>query len=239
MFSEFFAEFTNAAGLPEIFAEDRRQERYLAHVDALERCGSLFNLTAITDRGEAIRKHVIDSLYAAKAVSELSRGETVTLIDVGSGAGFPALPIATACDNVSVTALDSTAKKCGFISETAAACGVGIETIPERAEEAAERLRESFDFATARAVARLNILAELCSPFVKVGGYFIAMKGSASQEELSEAEHALKELSLVLERDEPYEIKDGGERHILIFRKTAPTHPRYPRKYAQIKKKPL
>ena len=111
--------------------------------------------------------------------------------------------------------------------------------IPGRAEDAVPRFRESFDFVTARAVARLNILIELCAPFVKPGGCFLAMKGSAAGEESLEASGGAAVLGLELEDVKRYTVKDGGDRSILVYRKTAPTPDVYPRRYAQIKKKPL
>ena len=240
MFDDFYSAFLEASGgLPEPFRTEETAKRLFIHLRELSEKGKLFNLTSITDPAESLQKHVIDSLYAAAAVSDLSSGEAQTLIDVGSGGGFPALPIAIACPEVEVTALDSTAKKCEFIAYTAALCGVTVKTIPERAETAASALRETFGFATARAVARLNILAELCAPLVKVGGYFLAMKGSAANEERLEAEEGTKKLGLSFERAVKYEIEDGGERSILIYKKTSPTPAAYPRRYAQIKKKPL
>lgn len=240
MFPEFYDELLSAShDLPESFTTAEKAEKYRIHICELEEKGKLFNLTAITDRAEAVRKHTVDSLYLAKTVSELSAGiDGATLIDVGSGGGFPALPVAVAC-GISVTALDSTVKKCEFISSVAEKCGVDVKTVPERAEEAVASRRETFDFATARAVARLNILAELCAPFVKVGGYFLAMKGSAADEELGEAKNAVSKLGLEFQRAERYEIEDGGERSILIFKKIAPTLKEFPRRFAQIKKCPL
>ncbi len=238
MFSEFYREYLGlAAPFPEEFGSDSVAERLYLHLSELSEKGKLFNLTAITDPHEALRKHVVDSLYAAAAVKELCASGS--LIDVGSGGGFPALPIAIACPEISVTALDSTAKKCEFISQTASLCGVTVQTVPERAEEAVASRRETFDIATARAVARLNILAELCAPFVKVGGYFLAMKGSAAEEERIEAEGGTRKLGLSFERAFGYEIEDGGERSILIYKKVSPTPAAYPRRYAQIKKRPL
>ncbi|MBQ7670725.1 MAG: 16S rRNA (guanine(527)-N(7))-methyltransferase RsmG [Clostridia bacterium] len=238
MFPEFYEELISASrGLPESFVSAEKAEKYYIHINELEEKGKLFNLTAITDRAEAIRKHTVDSLHLAKTVAELS-AEEKTLIDVGSGGGFPALPVAVAC-GIPVTALDSTAKKCEFISSVAEKCGVDVKTLPERAEEAVASRRETFDFATARAVARLNILAELCAPFVKVGGCFLAMKGSAADEELNEAKSAVAKLGLEFQRAERYEIEDGGERSILIFKKVVPTPSEFPRRFAQIKKRPL
>ncbi|MBQ7714659.1 MAG: 16S rRNA (guanine(527)-N(7))-methyltransferase RsmG [Clostridia bacterium] len=240
MFSDFYEIYlTSTAGLPDPFRTEKIARKLYRHLEELSEKGRLFNLTAIDDERDAVNKHTVDSLYAAEVVAELSKGESASLIDVGSGAGFPALPIATACGNIAVTALDSTAKKCEFISSAANVCGVSVSVLSERAEEAAKDLRETFDFATARAVARLNILAELCAPFVKVGGYFVAMKGSAAKEEANEAERAVKTLGLEFESAKNYAIKNGGERSIIIYKKIAPTPCGYPRRYALIKKKPL
>ena len=239
-FSDFYREFQSAASdLPEEFKTEERSRGYYTHLVELDRRGREFNLTAITDPAEALHKHVIDSLHAAKEVSHLAQGRRAALLDVGSGGGFPALPIAISCDNVSVTSLDATAKKCAFIADTAKRCGVMVDVLPDRAEAAAATRRESFDLVTARAVARLNILLEICAPFVTVGGYFIAMKGSAAEEERLEAECASKILGLSPEGSVEYEIKDGGRRSLLIYKKIAPTPASYPRKYPQIKKKPL
>ncbi len=238
MFSDFYREYLDAAGdLPEEFRSEETAKKLYCHLCELADKGRFFNLTAITDPHEALGKHVVDSLYAAAAVKELCG--VGSLIDIGSGGGFPALPIAIVCPDIRVTALDSTAKKCEFISNTAELCGVFVDTVPERAEEAAVSRRETFDVATARAVARLNILAELCAPFVKVGGYFLAMKGSAAEEERIEAEDGTNLLGLSFERALTYEIGGGGKRSILIYRKSSPTPAAYPRRYAQIKKKPL
>ena len=240
MFDDFYTAFLEASdGLPESFRTEEAAKRLFTHLCELSEKGKLFNLTAITDLSDALNKHVVDSLFTAAAVKELSPGTNASLIDVGSGGGFPAIPIAVACPAIDVTALDSTAKKCEFISDTAALCGVSVKTVPERAEDAASHLRETFDFATARAVARLNVLVELCAPFVKVGGYFLAMKGSAAEEEMLEAEAGTKKLGISFERAVKYVIPDGGERSILIYKKTSPTPAAYPRRFAQIKKKPL
>jgi len=240
MFSDFYNDLTEAAKeLPGGLITEENAEKLYIHLCELSEKGKLFNLTAIVDMREATRKHVVDSLFAANVVREIAAGERSALIDIGSGGGFPSLPIAITCENVSVTALDSTAKKCGFISSTAEKCGVKVETIPERAEEASAERRETYDFAVARAVARLNILAEICAPFVKVGGYFLAMKGSAAEEERKEAEGAAAKLGLTFEKSIRYEIEDGGERSILVYKKIAPTSAEYPRRFAQIKKRPL
>ena len=239
MFSVFKEAIESVGGLPGEFLTEEIVRRLYIHTTELLEAGKVMNLTAITDVGDAARLHAADSLFAAGAIAKLSQGKDTSLIDVGSGGGFPALPIAIALPNVSVTALDATAKKCEFIALVAAKCDVKVGTLPERAEEAAAKYRESFDFASARAVARLNALLELCVPFVKVGGYFVAMKGSAAKEEAEEAKRAAKTLGVTLSDTVDYEIEGGGARRILIYKKVAPTPSAYPRRYAQIKKKPL
>lgn len=241
MFEKFYEILRGAAkDVPSSYSSEETAKKLYIHITELTEKGKRFNLTAITDEEEAVHKHTADCLYCAAVIDSLSGGENKTLIDVGSGGGFPSLPIATVIPHVSVTALDATAKKCAFIADTAELCGVEINTAPKRAEEyIAEGVRESFDFATARAVARLNILMELCAPFVKVGGYFVAMKGQAAEEEMAEAEKAAKKLGLALVEKRPYTVKDGGDRYILVYKKTASTPAAYPRAYAKIKKNPL
>ncbi|MBE6562225.1 MAG: 16S rRNA (guanine(527)-N(7))-methyltransferase RsmG [Ruminococcaceae bacterium] len=241
MFDRFYEMLLGASnGVPEKYVSEENAKKLYIHITELSEKGKRFNLTAITDPEEAVNKHTADCLFCASVIDELTGGDAASLIDVGSGGGFPSLPIATALPHVSVTALDATAKKCGFIADTAALCGVNIITVPKRAEEyVAEGVRESFDFATARAVARLNILMELCAPFIKVGGYFVAMKGSAAKEEILEAENAAKKLGLTLHNVHPYTVKDGGDRAVLVYKKTSSTPASYPRMYSKIKKNPL
>lgn len=241
MFDNFYNTLVEAAkDVPRSYVTRENAEKLFIHISELEKKGKQFNLTAITDAEEAVHKHTADCLFCASVIDSLTEGQEKSLIDVGSGGGFPSLPIATVLPHVSVTALDSTAKKCVFIGETAALCRVPIRTVPERAEEFAARgARESFDIATARAVARLNILMELCAPFVKKGGFFVAMKGSLADEEMKEAEAAASRLGLSFVKKEAYTVKDGGNRFILVYKKVKETPAAYPRAYAKIKKNPL
>lgn len=198
---------------------------------------SAVNVTAIKDDDGILSLHIIDSLYAAKEIASLS---PATVCDVGSGGGFPALPIAAALPNVQVTAIDSTAKKCRYIEETAAASGIkNISTRSVRAEEAVD-LFGTFDAVCARAVAALPVLCEICSPLIKEGGYFVAMKGEKADAEIAEAARAAKVLGLNLLRVVPYTLPVGGDhRSLAVFQKTAPTPKGYPREYRKIVKKPL
>ena len=240
MFNQFYTQLkVTGKKLPEEFLTEEKANKLFCHVTELAEKGKAFNLTAITDPAEVVNLHTADCLFAASVIKELAE-DGATVIDIGSGGGFPSLPIATTLENISVTALDATAKKCSFIADTANKCGVKINTIAGRAEEVSRtQLRESFDFATARAVAALNILAELCLPFVKVGGYFVSMKGSSAMEEAENAKAAIKKLGAEFVKAVPYEIPGGGTRHILVYKKVSKTPAEFPRMYSKIKKKTL
>jgi 16S rRNA (guanine527-N7)-methyltransferase len=199
-----------------------------------------FNLTAITDPEEIFYKHILDSAICADL---LPSQEDVTLLDVGSGAGFPSLPIAACRENVRVTAMDATAKKCMHMNDTAASAEISnFAAVSGRAEDFSKTklYREQFDFVTARAVARLPILLELCLPFVKVGGCFIAMKGKTAPEEMEDSRKCLQKLGGKIENSRKYFVPgDENPRYLLTIRKISPTPAAYPRQYAQIAKKPL
>lgn len=200
-----------------------------------------FNLTAITDPEEVLRKHIIDCIFAAKTVGELYP-DGAKLLDVGSGAGFPSLPIAAALPNINVTAMDATAKKTVYMNDTASLAGIeNFNAVNARAEEAARGgMGESFDVVSARAVARLNVLLELCVPFLKIGGHFVAMKAFAADEEIKEAENAAKKLGVKLVEKRQYTLPDMEDtRFLLIYRKDSKTPDIYPRNFSQISKRPL
>ena len=194
----------------------------------------VMNLTAIVEPTQVAKLHLLDSLTVLKA-AELG-GKTV--IDVGCGAGFPGVPLAIACKDAKVTLLDSLGKRVSWLAETLPGLGIRAECVTARAEEAAASRREQYDFATSRAVARLNILLELTAPFVKVGGAVLAMKGAAAQEELAEAKNAIRQLGLKLEAVHKFPI-DGADHCVIVLRKVAPTPARFPRRYAKIKQMPL
>lgn len=191
-----------------------------------------FNLTAIIDEKDFAIKHIVDSLAG---VSEIPEG--AKLCDIGSGAGFPSVPIAIAREDVSVTALDSTAKKMTFVSQSASVLGIhNISTIAGRAEEQKAQFAK-YDVVTARAVSALPILLELAMPFLKVGGLFLAYKTDES--ELATSQNAMKVLGAKHLRTKFLNLPNGDKRAILIFEKTIPTPIQYPRVYGSIKKKPL
>ena len=202
--------------------------------EAVIRQNAVMNLTAITDPVQVAKLHLLDSLTVLKA-AELS-GKKV--IDVGCGAGFPGVPLAIACKDARVTLLDSLGKRVTWLAQTLPGLGVEAECVTARAEEAAASRREQYDYATSRAVARLNILLELTAPFVKVGGAVLAMKGAAAQEELAEAKNAIRQLGLELEKVHKFPI-DGADHCVIVLRKVTPTPARFPRRYAKIKQMPL
>lgn len=239
-FSKKLTEFGEAAGLADLCRTG--EEGLFVIVERLEKFSKQFNLTAIIEPEEVMQKHIIDCLFAAKAAEELAEKESVRHLDVGSGAGFPSLPIAAAVPSISVTALDSTAKKTVYMNETAKEAGLtNFNAVSMRAEDGARsEMRESFDIVSARAVARLNVLMELCAPFLKVGGYFIAMKGAAADEERDEAKSAAAKLGLTLHKEIPYTLPGLTDaRKLIVYKKTKKTADVYPRNYSQISKKPL
>lgn len=239
MFKEKYKEILRANSL-EVFATDALAEKFEALTARMLEVNAHMNLTAITDEDSIILKHYADSLKAAELIPLGS-----SLIDVGCGAGFPSLPLALARPDLKLTALDSTAKRIAYISDTAEILGLtNISAITGRAEELSHRpeLRESFDISCARAVARLSALCELCLPFVKTGGKFIALKGH-SADELHEANGAIKKLGGRLKAAEDYNISlpdgEANPRSIVAIEKISQTAEIYPRNWAQIHKKPL
>ena len=194
----------------------------------------VLNLTAITEPGPVAKLHLLDSLTV------LTSGDFAgkKLIDVGCGAGFPGVPLAIGCPELDVTLLDSLGKRVHWLEEILPQLGVKATCITARAEEAVADRRESYDIATSRAVARLNILLELTAPYVKVGGRVIAMKGMAAREELEECGNAIKKLGLKLEDVREFPV-DGTNHALIVLRKVAHTPTAYPRRYAKIKQTPL
>ncbi len=232
----------------DVFSENKYE--HLLNEDSVEKFGLLIermtdvnekmNLTAITDPKDIILKHIVD---CAAIVSYIP--ENAKLLDVGTGAGFPLLPIAILRSDVLLTGLDSTAKKLKYIDDTASFLGLGnVKTLTGRAEELSHKksFRESFDVVTARAVAGLNVLCELCIPFVKKNGVFLSMKGASAEEEIKKAVSAAVQLGSGKPTDNFFSLSYGDEvlkRHIIIFEKKKETPLNFPRIYSRISKKPL
>lgn len=200
----------------------------------------VMNLTAIRDESLIISRHFADCLVAEKYFPKNS-----SVIDIGSGGGMPTLPLAIVRPDLDITALDATAKKTAYIADTARELGLSnVHTITGRAEEIAHTaVRESFDCATARAVAELRVLMEWCVPYVKKGGLFIALKGKKAAEELNGAQGAISALNIKLIKSDESTLFDPdgekSERCTLVFEKTEQNSKNYPRKNSLIMKKPL
>ena len=211
--------------------------RFRIYYDNLEATNRVMNLTAITGEADAARLHFLDCAALLDAGDLSGR----TLIDVGTGAGFPGLVLKILCPELKLTLLDSLDKRLSFLRDTCEKLGFDdVTLVHARAEEIPDGFRESFDYASARAVARLNVLCELCLPYVKQGGAFLAMKGPELDAELKEAYVSLKTLGGSPEKQIAYTIPGTDVSHCAaVIRKTAPTPKRYPRRWAQIKGKPL
>ncbi len=196
------------------------------------------NLTAITEPNEIIIKHFYDCLLFLKH-NEIP--QNAKIIDVGTGAGFPGLVLKIARPDLKVTLLDGLNKRLIFLNEVCKELGLEVETIHSRAEDAGKRsdYREKYDVATARAVARLNVLSEYCLPFVKVGGSFVAMKGPTATEELEDAMTAIKKLGGEKAVQINETLPDDSQRVFVKIKKISQTPPQFPRISAKISKKPL
>ena len=239
-FSDFFATAAEKNGLSSLI-KGEHIEKFFLLTEHMLTVNEQFNLTAIREPERVILLHYIDSVVCA---SLFPLGASV--IDVGCGAGFPSLPLAIVRPDLRITALDSTAKRVNYVADTARLLGLsGITPLVGRAEEvaASATYREGFDCATARAVAALPVLSELCLPFVKVGGSFIAMKGRGGGEELLASKNAIRILGggKATLSDAPVLAPDGEEfaHTTVVIPKISSTDKKYPRAYGKIVKAPL
>lgn len=213
-------------------------ESLYKYYEMLYETSKVMNLTTIVELEEAYIKHFYDSLLMSKVV-DLTK--ELTLADIGTGAGFPGLVLKIVYPNLKVTLIEPIGKRCKFLQSVIDRLELkDICVVNERAEDAVKKYRESFDIVTARAVASLNILSEICVPFVKINGLFIALKGSSYQEEIDNACQAVGKLKVKLTKKVLLELPlKLGERSILVYKKTESTPNIYPRLYAKIKKNPL
>lgn len=244
--SKFFAKVCSVFeknGL-EQYISDEILDKFYNLTEIMLETNEKMNITAITDIDAVIERHYADSLLMLSAGID----EGAKILDVGCGGGFPSFPIAIARPDVTVTGLDSTAKKIAYVNETAKKLELSnLTAISARAEELAfeSEMREKLDVVTARAVASLPILSELCLPFVKVGGKFVALKSKTAEEELQSARRGIEKLGGRIEKVEKTALRsliegeEDAERTIISVKKVAHTEGKYPRAYAQIKKKPL
>lgn len=219
-----------------LFADNKVTERFRGYYELLSEKNTVMNLTAISGEEDTVRLHFLDSLSPLL----LFDMNGYSVIDVGTGAGFPGLPLKIVCPDMKLTLLDSQNKRVEFLSDVCQRLELtGVECVHRRAEECGEQ-RESYDFAVSRAVARLNVLCELCLPYVKQSGTFLALKGPALPDELEDAKAAISLLGGRLERVFDYAIPGVESRHnIAVIRKVSPTPKKYPRRFALIKKSPL
>ena len=223
-------------GLSELGLDVSRAETLERFSSLLLEKNEVMNLTAITEPDAVAQLHLLDSAAILQFVG--LKGKKV--FDVGTGAGFPGLPLKIAQPDISLTLLDSLDKRVRFLGDVCAATGLtDVTCLHTRAEEAPE-LRGQFDAAVSRAVARLYLLCELCLPFVRTGGVFLAMKGPDCAEELDEARSAVRRLGGASERATRYTIPGTDVTHsVVVIRKTAPTPPKYPRRWAKMQKEHL
>lgn len=220
--------------------EPYQLDQFESYYKELVEWNEKMNLTAITDRPQVYLKHFYDSLTLSLYVP---MGDVKTMADIGAGAGFPSLPIKIAFPHLQLTIVDSLNKRIQFLQHVVGKLELkDVRCIHGRAEEAGRNteLRDAFDLVTARAVARLNVLNELCLPFVRKGGLFAAMKGAHSAEELDEATKSIRVLNGQLKSSNRFDLPvEHSERHIIVIEKTGATPPKYPRKPGTPSKDPI
>lgn len=218
---------------------EEQVRQFMAYLALLLEWNEKMNLTAITEEQEVVRKHFADSLSLCPAIG----ASALTVIDVGTGAGFPGLPLKIARPEIRLTLLDSLQKRIGFLEEVVTRLGLeNVACVHSRAEDGGQNpaYREQFDLCVSRAVAALPVLLEYCLPFVKAGGTFVALKGPDAGAEAEESQAALEKLGGRLAEIRDVSIPGTDLAHkLVIIEKTAPTPPQYPRKAGKISKKPL
>lgn len=215
----------------------RQLEQFEIYYHELITWNEKMNLTAITKKEEVYEKHFYDCLLTSQVIDFKNQ----SICDVGAGAGFPSIPLKIVFPDLKVTIVDSLSKRITFLNHLSEKLELkDFKAISARAEEYALENEEKYDIVMARAVARLNVLLELCVKMIKVNGYFIALKGRQALEEIDESKNALVKLNLVLEKNDKYQlISDLDTRYLLLFKKQGKTSNKFPRNYSQIKKKPL
>lgn len=228
-----FAEIFNKENLP---VSEEQYEQFQKYAALLVERNQKMNLTAITDPYGITVKHFLDSVLPLKF---LDIPDSASLIDVGTGAGFPGIPLKILRPDIKLTLLDSLNKRVNFLSEVCTALDLEVPCVHARAEEFGrnENYRERYDFSAARAVAAMPVLAEYCLPYVKIGGTFAALKGR--NENYKDSENAIKILGGEFFNVTEYSLPDGDKRTLICVRKIKETSEKYPRNSGQISKKPL
>lgn len=226
------------AGQWHISLSNEQLEQFSLYANLLREWNEKMNLTSITQAEEVAIKHFLDSLSLLRCINP-EQGAAV--IDVGTGAGFPGIPLLVVRPDIRLTLLDSLNKRLIFLQEVLRTLSLEAQTVHARAEEAGTNpeFREQYDIAVSRAVAPLNVLCEYCLPFVKPGGRFLAMKGPQAEEEIRASQHAVTVLSGMLVKTEAFSLPEGSGRTIVIIEKTGPLEKNYPRHGSKIAKKPL
>ncbi|AYF92985.1 16S rRNA (guanine(527)-N(7))-methyltransferase RsmG [Apilactobacillus bombintestini] len=222
---------------------DAQMQQFATYYEFLVETNEHVNLTTIVDRDEVYLKHFYDSITPA-FYDESLRNDELTLCDVGAGAGFPSIPLKILFPNLKVTIVDSLNKRINFLRELVEKLGLeGVQLHHARAEEFGGKksaYRESFDVATARAVARMSVLAEFCLPMVKIGGKMIALKASQAENEIADATDAIRTLGGKIISDDEFNLPVSHDpRHIVILDKVKKTPKAYPRKAGTPNKKPI
>lgn len=222
---------------------DVQTEQFLTYYEMLTEKNKVMNLTAITEFNAVMKKHFIDSLSLVKAYDLKKNGSQISVIDIGTGAGFPGIPLKIAFPNLKITLLDSLNKRVIFLKEVIEALGLqGIDAVHGRAEDFARpgQLREQFDLCVSRAVANLSVLSEYCLPYVKKGGVFISYKSEKIVEEKKNASCAIGILGGEIEDQVSFCLPDSDlYRNLFVIRKCGKTPGKYPRKAGMISKNPL
>ena len=226
-----------------ITLSDKQVEQFITYYEMMIEKNQVMNLTAITDFDEVLKKHFVDSLSLVKAFDLDAAGTEVSLIDIGTGAGFPGIPLKIVFSNLQVTLMDSLNKRVEFLNDVINTLELkGIDAIHGRAEDYAkpDRLRERYDLCVSRAVANLSVLAEYCLPYVKVGGKFISYKSEKVAKELKEAEYAIDVLGGKAESQIDFTLPDSDiYRNLVVIDKISETPRKYPRKAGTASKNPL
>lgn len=234
---EFILALKNAS----ISLTEKQVQQFEQYFNLLIKTNEHVNLTAITDKQEVYLKHFYDSLILAHYVKPL-QNESKTLIDIGTGAGFPSLPLKIAFPQLKIVMVDALQKRVNFLKEVVELLDLSnVDIVHGRAEDIGQNnsYREQFDFATARAVARTSVLAEYTLPFVKLGGEFLVMKGAAAEQELADSKKALATLGGSLVKSFDFKLPNGDQRYIQIVSKVTHTPKKYPRQAGTPSKKPI